>query len=475
MKSDAHPFDTYLSPFTYRYGSQVMRKIWSEDNKRRLWRRVWLALAEAQCFTGLVTDEQLADIHLHVSDIDIQRALKIEAEIKHDLMAELMVFSEQCSIGGSVLHLGATSADIEDNADAIRLKESLDRIIILLRSVLAVLAGQIERWSDTPVIAFTHLQSAEYTTIGYRLSQYGQDLLIDLTELTRVRGETKGKGFKGAVGTSASYTMLLASQASNVSASELETRAMAALGIESFPVTSQVYPRKQDWYILNALAGLAGSLYKFAFDLRLLQSSGIGEMSESFATTQVGSSAMPFKRNPVEAEKMNSLARYLSTLPHIAWENAAHSLLERTLDDSANRRIILPEAFIAAEELLLTAYRLIEGLTINNEAIEHNLSTYGIYVATEPLLMALCLAGADRQEMHEYIRILISCTKERTATGDYSLLVQNLCSDTKILQYLKKEDIWKCLDVRTYLGNAVEKAVLMARKIVSSIENEEDK
>src|SRR3990167_940517 len=276
MKSDAHPFDTYLSPFTYRYGSQVMRKIWSEDNKRRLWRRVWLALAEAQCFTGLVTDEQLADIHLHVSDIDIQRALKIEAEIKHDLMAELMVFSEQCSIGGSVLHLGATSADIEDNADAMRLKESLDRIIILLRSVLAVLAGQIERWSDTPVIAFTHLQSAEYTTIGYRLSQYWQDLLIDLTELTRVRGETKGKGFKGAVGTSASYTMLLASQASNVSASELETRAMAALGIESFPVTSQVYPRKQDWYILNALAGLAGSLYKFAFDLRLLQSSGIG-------------------------------------------------------------------------------------------------------------------------------------------------------------------------------------------------------
>ncbi|MCP4530178.1 MAG: adenylosuccinate lyase, partial [Delftia sp.] len=223
--------------------------------------------------------------------------------------------------------------------------ESLDLILAQLAAVLGVLAGQIERWADTPAIAWTHIQPAEPTTLGYRLAQYGQDLLLDRAELRRVRGGIRGKGFKGAVGTSASYTQLLSG--TGMTPADMEAHIMAALDLEAFPVATQTYPRKQDWLVLNTLAGLAGSLYKFAFDLRLLQSPPMGEWAEPFGRKQVGSSAMPFKRNPINAENMDSLARYVATLPRVAWDNAAHSLLERTLDDSGNRRLILPDAFLA--------------------------------------------------------------------------------------------------------------------------------
>ena len=209
---------------------------------------------------------------------------------------------------------------------------------------------RIEAEAHTPVIAFTHIQPAEPTTIGYRLAQYGQDLLIDLGEMRRVRDSIRGKGLKGAVGTSASYTQLLAG--SDVSAQELEQRVLRRLGLEAFPVATQTYPRKQDWLVLNALAGVCASLHKFAFDLRLLQSPPFGEWSEPFGEKQVGSSAMPFKRNPITAENIDSLTRLVAALPRVAWDNAALSLLERTLDDSANRRLILPEALLLTDEVL---------------------------------------------------------------------------------------------------------------------------
>ncbi len=226
-------------------------------------------------------------------------------------------------------------------------------------------------------------------------------MLIDFEELERVREKIRGKGLKGAVGTSASYVQLLGSPAA---ARDLESRVMAALDLPDFPVATQTYPRKQDWLVLNALAGLAGSLYKFAFDLRLLQSPPLGEWSEPFGRRQVGSSAMPFKRNPINAENIDSLARYLAALPHVAWENAAHSLLERTLDDSANRRLILPNAFLVADELLSRATRLIRDLRVDEEAIARTLGTYGTFAASERLLMELVKTGADRQVMHEVIR-----------------------------------------------------------------------
>lgn len=461
--SEIFTYDTFLSPFTHRYGREAMRRVWSEAHKRRLWRSVWLALAEAEHEAGLVTAEQLTDLRARADTLNIERALAIEAEIKHDLMAELRTFAEQCPIGGGVLHLGATSMDIEDNADALRLRESLDLILDSLRPLLGILADQIERWADTPAMAFTHLQPAEPTTIGYRLAQYGQDLLTDVDELQRVRAGIRGKGLKGAVGTAASFTALLAGR--GVSAPGLEARVMAILGLEAFPVTTQTYPRKQEWLVLNALAGLAGTLYKFAFDLRLLQSPLIGEWAEPFGAKQVGSSAMPFKRNPINAEKIDSLARHLASLPRVAWDNAAHSLLERTLDDSANRRIILPEAFLAADELLMAAHKLIAGLVVDEAAAARNLAAFGVFAGTEPLLMALGRAGADRQAMHERLRTHALRAWAEVRAGRDNPLADDLCADEDILRYLSAESVRTSLEAGAYVGDAPDKARRLAQRM----------
>ncbi|HEX9090387.1 MAG TPA: lyase family protein, partial [Anaerolineales bacterium] len=287
-------YDTYLSPYTWRYGSQDMRCIWSEVYKRKLWRRIWVSLAEVQAGFGLVSIEQLTDLRQHMNLVDMPRALEIEAEIHHDLMAELKVFAEQCIIGGGILHLGATSTDIEDNADVLRERESLDLLLKSLKELLLLFADNIETWAELAIIGFTHLQPAEPTTLGYRLAIYAQDLLMDWHNLQSTRNDLCGKGFKGAVGTSASYAELLGTDRLD----KFEHLLSEQLVLPFFPVTTQVSPRKQDYLLLSHLAGVGASLYKFAFDLRFLQSSPIGELGEPFGKQQVGSSAMPFKRNP---------------------------------------------------------------------------------------------------------------------------------------------------------------------------------
>jgi adenylosuccinate lyase len=305
-------------------------------------------------------------------------------------------------------------------------------------------------------MAFTHLQPAEPTTVGYRLAQYGQDFLVDVEELRRVRDDIRGKGLKGAVGTSASYRELLGP------GNDLEDQVLGDLGLEAWAVTTQTYPRKQDWLVLNALAGLAGSLHKFALDLRVLQSPPIGEWAEPFGRQQVGSSAMPFKRNPINAEKIGSLARVLAQLPRVAWDNAASSMLERTLDDSANRRLILPEAFLCADELLATAFRIVEGLQVGESAVQRNLAAYGVFAATERLLMAAVAAGANRQEMHEVIRVHSLVAWMELATGRANPLAERLAADERIGRYLTAEAIRGLLDAADYVGDAPERARRMA-------------
>jgi adenylosuccinate lyase len=439
-----------------------MRAIWSEVNKRTLWRHIWVALAEAQSRFGLVTPEQVADLKAHADQIDIDRALQIEAEIKHDLMAEVKTYAGQCPIGGGIIHLGATSMDVEDNADALRVRASVDVVIAALKQLLQTVAAQIARYADVPTMAFTHLQPAEPTTVGYRLAQVAQDLLTDYVELVRVRSEIKGKGFKGAVGTAASYIELLGTLADY---DDLETHIMEALDLEAFEVATQTYPRKQDWLLLNALAGLAMSLYKFAFDLRILQSPPIGEWSEPFGAKQVGSSAMPFKRNPINAEKIDSLARYLAQLPRVAWDDAAHSLLERTLDDSANRRVILPEAFLCADELLSTAQKLMRGLVINEAAIARNFAIYGPFAATERLLMAAVKAGANRQEMHEVIREHALQAWAEIGAGRPNRLIDTVCADPRVTQHVDALTAHTLLDARAYVGNASQKARMIVARL----------
>jgi adenylosuccinate lyase len=439
-----------------------MRAIWSEVHKRQLWRRIWVALADAQAQFGLVTPEQVADLKVHTDQIDIERALQIEADIKHDLMAEVKAFAEQCPIGGGIIHLGATSMDIEDNADALRVRESLDLILAAVKVVLAAFATKIDDYADVPTMAFTHLQPAEPTTIGYRLAQYAQDLLTDLDELSHVRRGLKGKGLKGAVGTSASYIELLGSAQQR---DELETRVMVALNLPALDAATQTYPRKQDWLVLNALAGLAQTLNKFAFDLRVLQSPPIGEGSEPFGAKQVGSSAMPFKRNPINAEKIDSLARYLAQLPRVAWDDAAFSLLERTLDDSANRRLILPEAFLCADEILMTAKKLVEGLKIDRSGVDRNFAIYAPFAATERLLMALVKAGADRQVMHEVIREHALAAWAEVSAGRSNPLIEALCADPRIAQFIEPAAVSSLLDARGYVGDAPQRARQIAARI----------
>jgi len=463
--------ETYISPLSWRYGSAEMRSVWSEVHKRRLWRRIWVALAEAQAGLGLVTPAQVADLRAHADEVDVERALQIEAEIKHDLMAEVRVFAGQCPIGGGIIHLGATSMDVKDNADVLRLRDALDLLLARLCALLADLADRIEERAEQVCMGYTHLQPAEPTTVGYRLAQYGLDLLIDLEELRRVRAGLRGKGFRGATGTSASYTQLLTSAPGRPTAADLEARVMARLELEAFPVTTQTYPRKQDWLVLNALAGLAGSLYKFAFDLRVLQAQPLGEWSEPFGRQQVGSSAMPFKRNPESAETVDSLARLVAALPRVAWDNAAHSLLERTLDDSANRRLILPEAFLATEELVRRAHSILRGLVIHDEAVARNLATYGPFAATERLLMELVKAGADRQAMHELIRQHSMAAWAAIEQGASNPVAESLAADPEVLAFLPADQVRALLDVGAYVGDAPQRARELAGMIRATIRN----
>ena len=455
--------DQFLSPFTWRYGSDAMRALWGEIQRRQFWRRVWVALATAQSEVGLVTEAQVADLRAHQNDIDLARALEIEADLRHDVMAEIKTYAEQCEVGGGIIHLGATSMDVLDNADALRLREALALIDERLRAVLTHLAELIEAWADTPTMAFTHLQPAEPTTIGYRLASYAQDLLIDHENLTRARENLRGKGIKGAVGSAASFAALL--EGTSTSPEQLEARVMALLDLPAFDIATQTYPRKQDWQIGNALAGIAGSLYKFAFDLRLLQSPPVGEWAEPFGAKQVGSSAMPFKRNPVKAENVDSLGRWVAAQVSVLWDNAAHSLLERTLDDSANRRMVLPGMFLAVDEVLVQSARLLEGLHINTQGIARNMDRYGPFAAIERLLMKLAAAGADRQIMHGRLREHSLRAWDALQAGEENPLVEMVAADDVLHEFLSEDAIRAAMDASDYVGDAPIRARKLAAKI----------
>jgi adenylosuccinate lyase len=463
----SYDHESYLSPLTWRYGSEAMRRVWSEAEKRRLLRRFWVALAEAQAEVGLVTQEQVDDLRAHQDQIDIARATQIEAEIRHDLMAEIRTFAEQATVGGGIIHLGATSMDALDNVDALRLQRALDLIVGSLQALLVAVVERMESEADTPAMAFTHTQPAEPTTIGYRLAQYAQDLWEDWREVRRLRANVKGKGLKGAVGTSASYTELLAG--SGWTARQLEDKVMAKLGLTAYEAATQTYPRKQDLTIVTAIANLGATLHKFAFDLRILQSPPIGEWSEPFGAKQVGSSAMPFKRNPIVAENINSLTRLVAALPRVAWDNAALSLLERTLDDSANRRLFLPEAFLLMDEALARCLALVKGMNFWPGPNERNLATYGIFAATERVLMEAVKAGGNRQELHEVIREYSMIAWAAVQAGKPNPLRELVLNDPRLMDAAAVDKVDDLLDATYHTGDAPERTRTLAALIRAEV------
>jgi adenylosuccinate lyase len=342
--------------------------------------------------------------------------------------------------------------DILDNMDVVRQKESLELILKRTRQFALELSIRMEQYADVPCMAYTHIQPAEPTTIGYRLAQTAQDILDDLDQLEAVLASLRGKGMKGAVGTCASYAVLL--EGSGIIPMELEKEVMDQLGLASFTAATQVYPRKQDWRLGTALSGLCATLYKFAIDFRLLQSPAIGEWSEPFGSMQVGSSAMPFKRNPINSEKIDSLCRYVSVQSDILWQNAANTLLERTLDDSANRRVVFPEVFLAVDEILLTAIKLTKGMQVHDTAVGRNLAQYGLFAASERLLMELGKRGADRQDMHELLRTHSLAAWAEVQRGHGNPLAKSLSEEPGITCMIPQEKVLELLNAGDYVGEA---------------------
>lgn len=459
--------ESYTSPFAWRYGREELRKLFGERERRRLWRAVWIALAESQALSGLVTEDELTDLRKHAEDVDIEGALAIEREIGHDLMAEIRVFASQAKVGGGKIHLGATSMDVEDTAEMFRLRKALEMILPVVDELLKAFGDRISRWAGLVCMGYTHLQPAEPTTVGYRLALYAQDVLLDRAHLHFVRENLTAKGIRGAVGTSAAYADLLAGTPRTPRQQEEEI--LAKFGLRAGEVSSQTYPRKLDYLLLSALAGLGASLSKFALDVRVLSSPAIGEMFEPFGERQVGSSAMPFKRNPILSERIGSLARLLPAYADVAFANAATNMLERTLDDSANRRTILPEALLCTDEILGLALRIVRGLRVDEQRISQNLRVFGPFAGTETVMMMAAKAGANRQDVHESIRRASMQAWEAIARGEVNPLARNLADDETITHYVDPAEIRSRLDPVAHVGDAAERAENLATQILETV------
>lgn len=455
-------YRTYASPFSWRYGRAELRSLFSEETRRRLWRAVWVALAEAQAAQGLVARDELDDLRAHAGEIDIDAALAIEREIHHDLMAEIRLFASQAKRGGGKLHLGATSMDVEDTVETYRLRVALSHIGSNLRELLGAFGAKIRAYADLVCMAYTHLQPAEPTTLGYRLASYAQDLLVDEENLRFVFTNLTTKGLRGAVGTAASYERLVGQSGRSA---EIEAYVLQRFGLSAREISTQTYPRKLDYLLLSALAGLGASLSKFAADVRLLASPGFGELAEPFAQSQVGSSAMPFKQNPILSERIGSLARLLPEYADVTWQNAAANFLERTLDDSANRRVVLPEALLCADELITLARAVIEGLRVADRRIAQNVRTYAPFSGTQAVMMEAARSGGDRQLLHETLRHASMEAWEAVRRGDENPLSRLLTESPELTALVDPAEIRRLLDPSTHVGTAPQRARLLADRI----------
>ncbi|HBT75639.1 MAG TPA: adenylosuccinate lyase [Planctomycetaceae bacterium] len=393
----------YENPLIGRYASPEMCALWGPQRKFSTWRRLWVALAEAEKELGLpISARQIDEMKEHLDDIDFESAAQHEKRLRHDVMAHVHTFGDVCPDARPVIHLGATSCFVTDNTDAILLREGLAMLRDRLVRVIDRLGRFAQEYRDLPCLAFTHLQPAQPTTVGKRACLWAYDLVLDLAELEHRIGTVRTLGNKGTTGTQASFLKLFDGDHGKVR--ELERRFCEKIGFaESFAVTGQTYPRKMDSQILDVLSGIAQSAHKFGTDLRILAHRK--EMEEPFEKGQIGSSAMAYKRNPMRSERICSLARFVMSLPANAAATLATQWMERTLDDSANRRLTLPQAFLAVDALLILYRNVAEGMVVYPNVIARNLAAELPFMATENILMAAVEAGGDRQHLHEVIRV----------------------------------------------------------------------
>ncbi len=392
----------YSSPLAERYASRAMLELWSPDRRHGLWRRLWLALAEGEQALGVpIPGEALAQMRAHLDDIDYEAVAGYERRLRHDVMAHVKAFGDLAPAAAPFIHLGATSAFVTDNADLVLMREALGLLRHRVIDTLRILDAFARRWRAEPTLGYTHLQPAQLTTVGKRATLWMQDLVLDLTDLDHRVATMPLRGVKGTTGTQASFLELFGGNHARVR--ELDARVTSAMGFpRSVPASGQTYTRKVDAQVLCVVAGIAASAAKFSGDVRMLQA--FGEMSEPFETDQVGSSAMAYKRNPMRSERIASLSRFVCTLEANANQTLSVQFFERTLDDSANRRLILPEAFLATDAVLLLMCSVVEGLEVHRARIRQRIMDELPFMATEALLVRAVQAGGDRQTAHEIIR-----------------------------------------------------------------------
>ncbi|MBQ1590393.1 MAG: adenylosuccinate lyase [Oscillospiraceae bacterium] len=454
-------YDKYESPLSSRYASDEMLRLFSQRTRIETWRRLWTELARAEHELGLpITAEQVAELKENISFIDFDLASVREKEVRHDVMAHIYAYGKAAPSAAGIIHLGATSCFVTDNADLILYRDALLHLRKELQAVLANLARFAERWKDTPTLGYTHYQPAQPVTVGKRATLWMQDFLSDLEELDFVLSQIKFLGCRGTTGTEASFLELFGGDAKKID--EMNRTLAEAFGFsECYPVCGQTYPRKLDSRILNVLSSIAQSAYRMATDIRLLQHDR--QLEEPFEEEQIGSSAMAYKRNPMRCERICSLARFLMADAMNAAMTASTQWLERTLDDSANRRISMPEGFLAADAILRLAQNVTDGLRVNERMVEAAVREYLPFLATENLLMEAVKRGGDRQQLHEIIR---RCSMEATANmknGEPCDLLQRLSREPAF--GLSEGELNELLDPLLYIGRCPEQVERFLQKV----------
>jgi adenylosuccinate lyase len=443
--------DKYENPLAGRYAEKRMSYLWSAQNKHSLWRRLWLELAKAEKSLGIqISEIQIKEMASHLDDIDFDAVARKEAELRHDVMSHIHVFGEQCPKAKAIIHLGATSCFVTDNSEIIQIRDALKIIRGKLLLLMAALANFAKQNSKLPILAFTHFQAAQPTTLGKRFSLYLQDFLFDLRRLDMELENLPFRGVKGTTGTQASFMELFEGDEKKIKI--LDAKIAKAFGFKkSVAVSGQTYTRKADYYVLTVLSGIAQSAYKAASDIRLM--AHLKEVEEAFGKNQIGSSAMAYKRNPMKCERICSLARYVISLPANAANTHSSQWFERTLDDSANRRIVLPESFLATNIVISTLYEVISGLEIWPKIIESNLKRELPFMATENILMAAVKCGGDRQELHEAIRKhSMDASRQIKEFGKENDLIERIKKDPLFAKIAKTID--KILEPTKFTGRA---------------------
>lgn len=455
--------DRYISPFSTRYASDEMQYIFSEDNKFRTWRKLWIALAEAEQAEGLdITDAQIAELKAHAEDINYDVAIAREKECRHDVMSHVYAYGVQCPTAKAIIHLGATSCYVGDNTDIVVMKQALTLVRSKLLGVIALLADFADQYKGMPCLGYTHLQPAQPTTVGKRAALWLNDLVTDLHELDHRVSTLALLGSKGTTGTQASFVELFGGNDAKINA--VEKRIAQAMGFDKVvPVSGQTYSRKTDYFVLSVLSGIAQSASKFAHDMRLLQS--FKEMEEPFEKSQIGSSAMPYKRNPMRCERITALARYVMSDTLNPALTAGTQWLERTLDDSANKRIAVAEAFLGVDAILNVMLNVCDGLVVYPKVVRARLMNELPFMATENIMMSAVKKGGDRQELHEKLRVhsqaAAAVVKQEGLPND---LIDRVCADPAF--GLTKEEILAFLQPENFIGRAPQQVTELLETVV---------